>query len=162
DYGLMELGAIPILILTLLLFWCLGGIARLARKSSTLGMALGGCLIVGLSGYAVVELARPLFRSHRADIVIGAKDFTEGQILAEILREVIEDKTGLRVEIKRNLGTGLILKALHHGEIDLYPEYTGNLLTGKDALGMSVPPDRSTITGLVRSGMQKRYGLVLL
>src|SRR5262249_24139899 len=109
-----------------------------------------------------VDVAGRFIQPRGAVLRVGAKDFTEGEILAEIVKQVIEDKTNLRVEIKRNLGTGMILKALQHGEIDLYPEYTGNLLTSKDALGMSVPEDRSSITKLVQTQLQERFGLVLL
>src|SRR5262249_53722740 len=52
DSGLIWLGALPVLVLTLLLFWGLGGLAWLARKNSGLGMSLGGGLILLLSGYA--------------------------------------------------------------------------------------------------------------
>jgi glycine betaine/choline ABC-type transport system substrate-binding protein len=62
----------------------------------------------------------------------------------------------------QNLGTNVILKALKNGEIDVYPEYTGVLLTSKEGLDMDVPADKSTITRLVREEMLKRHGLVLL
>jgi glycine betaine/choline ABC-type transport system substrate-binding protein len=61
-----------------------------------------------------------------------------------------------------NLGTSVILNALRSGEIDLYPEYTGVLLTSKDAVDLPVPADRSTITALVRQEMQRRHTLILL
>jgi glycine betaine/choline ABC-type transport system substrate-binding protein len=54
------------------------------------------------------------------------------------------------------------LNGLRSGELDLYPEYTGNLLTSKEGLDMPVPADKSTITRLVRDEMNRRYGLVLL
>src|SRR6202011_3766568 len=54
------------------------------------------------------------------------------------------------------------LYALKWGKIDFCPEYTGNLLTNKDGLDLPVPEDKSTITGLVREQMRRRYGLVLL
>jgi osmoprotectant transport system permease protein len=162
DWGLTWLGALPVLILTLLLFWGLGGIARLSRRNSSLGMSLGGGLIVLLSGYAVYGLAERLWQPRRADVVIGAKDFIEGQILAEVLRQMLQAHTNLRIEVVSNLSTSVILKALQGGEIDLYAEYTGNLLTSKEALDLPVPADRSTITALVRKEMQRRHGLVLL
>lgn len=162
DNGLMGLGALPILALTLLLFWGLGFVAWLSKKNSTLGMALGGGLIVALSGYAVYALAEPAFRPRRAEVRIGAKDFIEGQILAEILKQMVEAHTDLRAEITRNLGTTVILKAIENGDIDLYPEYTGVLLTNKEALGLPVPADKSTITALVRDEMRRSQGLVLL
>jgi glycine betaine/choline ABC-type transport system substrate-binding protein len=123
---------------------------------------VGGGLIVLLSTYAAYGLADRAFISRRADIVVGAKDFTEGQILAEILKQTLEAHTEPSVEIKHQLGTSVILKALQNGEIDLYPEYTGNLLTSKEGLDMAVPADKSTITDLVRKEMQRKHGLVLL
>ncbi len=60
DRGLIWLGALPVLALTLLLFWSLGGIAVLARKNSALGMSVGGAVILALALYAgagVVERA---------------------------------------------------------------------------------------------------------
>jgi osmoprotectant transport system permease protein len=162
DNGLIWLGSLPVLALTLLLFWALGGLAWLSRKNSDLGMALGGGLIVLLSAYAVFATAEGSLRSRRADVVVGAKDFTEGQILAEIVKQMIEAHTGLTAEVKSNLPTSVILKALQAGEIDVYPEYTGVLLTSKEALDEPVPADRSAITALVREKMKDRFGLVLL
>jgi osmoprotectant transport system substrate-binding protein len=63
-------------------------------------------------------------------ITIGSKFFTEQVILAELLAQHIEAKTGIPVERKTNLGgTLLVHKALLAGELDLYVEYTGTALT---------------------------------
>jgi len=144
------------------MFWGLGGLARLSRKNSALGMWVGGGLIVLLSAYAMGSLAARAFQPRRDHIIVGAKDFIEGQILAEIVKQTIEADTNLRVEVMHRLGTNVILKALKSDEIDLYPEYTGVLLTSKEALDMPAPADRSKITGLVREEMRRRFGLVLL
>jgi osmoprotectant transport system substrate-binding protein/osmoprotectant transport system permease protein len=162
DYGLIWLGAIPVLIVTLTLFWFMSALAWLARKNSALGMSFGGGLIALLAVYAVVGLAERFWQPRRADIVVGARDFTEGQILAEIVKQRIESATNLRVEVISQLPTSASLQAMKSGHLDLYPEYTGNLLTNKEALDMPVPADKSTITAVVRQEMQRRYGLVLL
>jgi len=162
DMGMIWLGAIPVLVLTLLIFFGLGAIAWLARKNNALGMSLGGGLIVLLSLYAGFSLVAKAYEPRSADVRIGAKDFTEGQILAEIVKQTLEAHTDLRVEIVSNLGTNVILKAALGGDIDLYPEYVGNLLTSKEALDLPVPEDRSTITSLVREQMRRRHGLILL
>lgn len=66
----------------------------------------------------------------RSGIVIGSKFFTEQVILAELLAQHIEARTGIPVERKTNLGgTLLVHKALLAGQIDLYVEYTGTALT---------------------------------
>jgi osmoprotectant transport system permease protein len=159
DNGLVLYGALPILGLTLVIFWGLGGVAWLARRSSRFGLGVGGAIIILLAAYA---LAEPWLRPRRADIRIGAKNFTEGLILSEILKLMIEHHTDLTVEMRANLGSKLAYKAILNGDIDLYPEYTGNLLTGEDALALPVPADKSTITPLVRKEMQAKFHLILL
>jgi len=160
DDGLVLLGALPILAITLVMFWSLGGIATLSKQNSTLGLAVGGGLIVALAVFAAGE---PLVRSRRAAVVIGSKNFTEGYILTEILRQMLDAHTDLSVEVIPNLGSNLAYKSLKSGRIDLYPEYTGNLLTGRDALNNPpLPPDKSEITSFVRERMEHEHGLVLL
>jgi glycine betaine/choline ABC-type transport system substrate-binding protein len=120
---------------------------------------VAGGLIAALAAYAAVE---PLARGRRADIVIGSKNFTEGYILTEMFRQMLEAHTTLHITVIPNLGSNLAYKALQSGRIDLYPEYTGNLLTGRDALNLPVPADKSTITALVRERMEREHGMVLL
>jgi len=63
-------------------------------------------------------------------ITVGSKFFTEQVVLAELLAQHIEAKTGIPVIPKTNLGgTLLVHKALLAGELDLYVEYTGTALT---------------------------------
>jgi len=62
-------------------------------------------------------------------IVIGSKFFTEQVVLAELLAQHIEARTGIHVERKTNLGgTLLVHKAMQAGQVDLYVEYTGTAL----------------------------------
>ncbi len=159
DNGLILLGAVPILLLTVVMFLVFGGVAWLARHNSQLGLMLGQTLVVLLAGYA---LAEPWLRPRRVDVIIGGKNFTEGRILAEMLKLMLERHTKLQIELVPNMGSKLIYKAISSGQIDLYPEYTGNLLTGEDALALPVPADKSKITPLVRQEMQRRFHLVLL
>jgi len=63
-------------------------------------------------------------------ITIGSKFFTEQVVLAELLAQHIEARTGIHVERKTNLGgTLLVHKAMQSGDLDLYVEYTGTALT---------------------------------
>jgi osmoprotectant transport system substrate-binding protein len=62
-------------------------------------------------------------------IAIGSKFFTEQVVLAELLAQHIEARTGIHVERKTNLGgTLLVHQALLSGAIDMYVEYTGTAL----------------------------------
>ncbi len=63
-------------------------------------------------------------------IRIGSKAFTEQFILGELMAQMIEARTDLKVERVFNLGGSMICHtALVKGDIDLYAEYTGTALT---------------------------------
>ncbi len=69
-------------------------------------------------------------KTEQTKITIGSKFFTEQVVLAELLAQHIEAKTGIPVIRKTNLGgTLLVHKALLSRDLDLYVEYTGTALT---------------------------------
>jgi osmoprotectant transport system substrate-binding protein len=58
-------------------------------------------------------------------LTLGTKDFTEEFILGQLYKQALEAK-GYTVNYKENIGaTEVIDKALTSGQIDAYPEYTG-------------------------------------
>jgi osmoprotectant transport system permease protein len=60
-------------------------------------------------------------------IVIGCKQDVEGQVLAEIMAQLLENR-GFTVERRYSLGATLIcFEALRRGAIDVYPEYSGTI-----------------------------------
>jgi len=62
-------------------------------------------------------------------VTIGSKNFTEQEIVAEIVSQLIESHTDLTVVRKFVLGgTGVCHAALLAGQLDLYVEYTGTAL----------------------------------
>ena len=94
--------------------------------------------------------------SHAAKITIGSKFFTEQVILAELLAQHIESKTGIPVERKTNLGgTLLVHKALEAGQLDLYVEYTGTALTA--VLNESPQGDSSAVYRRVQQLYSDRF-----
>ena len=61
-------------------------------------------------------------------ITVGSAAFPENEIIAEIYAQGLEAK-GVKVKKKLNIGAREVyIPALESGEIDLLPEYTGNLL----------------------------------
>jgi osmoprotectant transport system substrate-binding protein len=65
------------------------------------------------------------------DIVVASKDFTEQDILGELLAQQIENKTGLKVKRQPRLGGSFVChQAITSGKIDAYIEYTGTAFTG--------------------------------
>lgn len=61
-------------------------------------------------------------------VIVASKDYTEQEILGNLLADLIEDKTDLNVVRKFALGgTHVIFGAINTGEIDMYMDYTGTL-----------------------------------
>src|SRR5258708_3160916 len=92
----------------------------------------------------------------QSKIIIGSKFFTEQVILAELLAQHIEAKTGIPVERKTNLGgTLLVHKALAAGQLDLYVEYTGTALTA--VLNESPQGDSNAVYHRVKQLYSERF-----
>ena len=91
-------------------------------------------------------------------LVVTSKFFTEQVILAELLAQHIEARTGIPVVRKPNLGgTLLVHKAMLSGDVDLYVEYTGTALTA--VLGEKPEGDANAIYERVRDAYRQRFAL---
>jgi osmoprotectant transport system permease protein len=100
----------------------------------------------------------------KPDIIIGSKNFTEQYILAHIFKKLIESYSELNVELKTGLaGTKICLDALIHGEIDLYPEYTGTglyvILKAEKKISKSILGDEKKVYDYVKKESKERYDL---
>lgn len=74
-------------------------------------------------------------------ITVGSADFPEAEIIAEIYAQALEAKD-IKVEKKLKIGAReAYIPALENGEIDLLPEYTGNLLLYVDKDATATAPD---------------------
>jgi glycine betaine/choline ABC-type transport system substrate-binding protein len=63
-------------------------------------------------------------------IVVGSMNSTEQVLLSEIVAQHLEHRLGRKVERRPNLfDTRIAYQALQGGEISLYPEYTGAIVT---------------------------------
>jgi glycine betaine/choline ABC-type transport system substrate-binding protein len=94
-------------------------------------------------------------------IVIGAKNFTEQIVLAEILAQHIESRTRLEVERRVNLGGTLIAQeAVKSGQIDAFVEYTGTALTV--VLGELPAGGKAEVYKRVKEGYAARFDLEVL
>lgn len=93
-----------------------------------------------------------------AIIRIGSKNFTEQIIVAELMAQIIEERSPVKVERTLNLGgTALCHLALVNAEIDAYPEYTGTALLA--VLKQQIPRDRSGVLPLVRQEYRDQFGV---
>jgi osmoprotectant transport system permease protein len=94
-------------------------------------------------------------------ITVGGKQFTEQEILGEIMAILIESNSNLDVNRKLNLGgTMICFNALKAGDIDLYPEYTGTGLV--NILKREVISDPNEAYDNVKQAFLNVYNLVWL
>lgn len=98
----------------------------------------------------LVLLGSSLNASSSKTITVGSKTFTESYILAEIIAQIIENTGEATVNRKFGLGgTGIVYRALAHGEIDIYPEYTGTII---ESILKHEPPQSLKSQGIWMSG----------
>jgi osmoprotectant transport system substrate-binding protein len=89
------------------------------KKTSKLLVAGAAIAALTLSGCAQAE---------GDPIVIGSQAYYSNEIIAEVYAQVLED-AGYTVDRQFSLGQrDVYVPALLAGEVDLFPEYTGNLL----------------------------------
>src|SRR5690554_5454787 len=110
---------------------------RLAIGAAAVGVALA------LSGCASGDPLDPGTDPEApADtIVVGSQAYYSNEIVAEIYAQALEDAG---FEVKRQFQIGqrdAYLPALESGEVDVFPEYTGNLLQFYDPKTTATLPD---------------------
>ena len=114
-----------------------------------------GCRVWGVVIAAVVMAGGGCARGGDR-VVVGSKNFTEQDILGEIVAQQLE-RSGLPVERRFHLGgTFVCHQALTAGEIDGYVEYTGTALVAilKDSSGVR---DADTALARVRAVYRARF-----
>ena len=87
-------------------------------------------LVSWLPDFLLIASCVPIFLiqpASAAPTVIGSKKFTESYVLGEIAKRALID-AGISAEHRQGMGGTIILwQALHGGQIDAYPEYTGTI-----------------------------------
>ena len=93
-------------------------------------------------------------------IVLGDKNFTEEYLLGALYQQALQAK-GYHVTLKGNIGSSeIIWTALKNGQIQMYPEYTGTLLTA--IAGNNKPPNSAQQTYNEAQAYVQKHGFTLL
>ncbi|OUL25584.1 glycine betaine ABC transporter substrate-binding protein [Nostoc sp. 106C] len=89
------------------------------------------CLVTFALVVAIASCSPNASNSSGGDIIVASKDFTEQDILGELLAQQIEASTNLKVARRPRLGGSFVChSAITAGKIDAYIEYTGTAFTG--------------------------------
>lgn len=117
------------------------------------GLALGSAISLGALGLGACGEDAPT-------IVVGSKNFSEQDILGELVAQWIERTTDIRVKRKLHLGgTFVCHRAITNGELDLYVEYTGTAWVA--ILEQPVESDPRQVYESTRAAYDERFGLTL-
>jgi osmoprotectant transport system substrate-binding protein len=123
-----------------------------AVAAASLGLALSAC-----GGDPTSDDSSSDSSSSSSDtITVGSAAFPENEIIAEIYAQALEAK-GVKVKKKLNIGAReAYIPALKNCEIDLLPEYSGNLLSylDKDATATSAEEIDEALDDAVPSGLE--------
>jgi len=68
-----------------------------------------------------------LMQAKADEIIVGGKNFTEQQLLANMTAELLKAK-GYDVDERAGMGSAAVRSAMENGQIDVYWEYTGTSL----------------------------------
>jgi osmoprotectant transport system permease protein len=117
--------------------------------AGALGLVLGAALAV----------APLLAQGSQPRYVIGAKNFSEQFILADLIERRLEAEDAA-VQTREGLGSAVIFRALAAGDIDAYVDYSGTLWT--NVLGRRDIPSRRAMLAALTSELKARYGVTLL
>lgn len=149
-------GCVAAAALALVLDFLLALTAKAVSHRSRSELALAG---VGLAVLIAAALAPGIMLEPADGVVIGAKNFDEQYILADVMADRLKG-AGFAVSQKIDLGSSVALRALAQSEIDAYVDYSGTLWG--DALHRSDMPGRQAMLDQLQSWLGRRYGIVLL
>lgn len=127
------------------------------RRGQHARLSATSVLLVFLIGVGILSTGQ----SGGKRISIGAKDFTEQNIIGHIYAELIEAKTDIQVNRQLDLGgTQVVFTALANDELDMYVEYSGTLYTS--ILKESAPRSSQEIYDMVKASLQQNYDIEVL
>lgn len=129
--------------------------AGAARRDRRRVIAGGAGLLIGvaIALLPLVSFGKP------AGYTVGAKNFSEQYILAELVAGRLE-RGGAHVVRKEDLGSAVAYRALAAGEIDVYVDYSGTVWTS--ILGRTDNPGREAVVDALTKELRARDGVAVL
>ena len=133
------------------------GLIEAGTRRRSLGLvAVGAAGLIAGVALAVAPLA---LAGQQGAYVIGAKNFSEQYILAELMADRLE-RTGAKASRKEDLGSAVAYRALAAGELDAYVDYSGTLWA--NVLGRKDNPGRAEVLKQLTAELKRRDGVTVL
>lgn len=118
--------------------------------------------MMGLAAVLCIALLGGCSKAEEKKIVVGGKQYTEAQLTSEIIAQLLEAKTDLKVERKYDMASAICFQSLRSGDIQIYPEYTGGMLLAYLEQEIAPGTDPETTYQMAKEGFQTEFDLVVL
>ncbi|MEA5525437.1 glycine betaine ABC transporter substrate-binding protein [Nodularia spumigena] len=119
------------------------------------------CIVTCVMAVGIASCNFNASTSGAGDIVIASKDFTEQDILGELLAQQIEETTDLTVTRRPRLGGSFVChNAIIAGQIDAYIEYTGTAFTA--ILKQQAVNDPKVVHEQLKQAYAKQFNLEVM
>jgi osmoprotectant transport system permease protein len=155
DWALVVTGCIAAAALAIIVDLALGraetGLAERRWRKALFGLGMLVVLVAGIVGWDIG--ARPPASATRP-VVVGAKNFSEQYILAELIAAKLRAQ-GFPVVVRSGLGSAVAFRALAAGDIDVYVDYSGTLWD--NALGRRQAAPRAEMLATLRRELPLRH-----
>ena len=96
---------------------------------------------------------------NKGTVTVGSKSFTESEIMAEVYALALEN-AGFTVKRSFDVANSAVHTAIVHGDIDLYPGYTGTALLS--VLKLPAETDPQKVYDTVKKEYKKQFKLTWL
>ena len=173
--AMTMVGSLLIAILAIVVDMILGFVERTTKRNTSKNhknkiftLVIASIFIVGILGGSFMGTLS------KNTVHIATKPMTEQYIMGEMLKQLIEKDTNLKVVLTQGVGGGTsnIQPAMENGEFDVYPEYTGtgwNIVLKKEGLYdesmfdqlQREYQDNLNFTWMGMYGFNNTYGLVV-
>lgn len=94
-------------------------------------------------------------------VIVGGKSYTEAILCSEIIAQLIESGTDIKVERKFNMASAICFESVKNGDMDIYPDYTGSMMAYLD---VEIEPGTSAEESykIAKEGFNDQFNLIVL
>ena len=155
--SLILIGALSSALLALVFHYGLGWLEKSSVKKIALSFLL---LVLGLG----ISLAPNLVpKQGEKTLVVAGKLGPEPEILINMYKLLIEGNSDIKVEVKPNFGkTSFLYEALKSKDIDLYPEFTGTVVSSLLKPAPALSSDPQQVYEMAKKGLAQQDQLAFL
>jgi osmoprotectant transport system substrate-binding protein len=96
-------------------------------------------LVLATAAFAAMGLGSAFAQT---PVVVGGKNFTEQQIMAEMTAQLLNAK-GFKADKRAGMGSAVLRQAQENGQVDVYWEYTGTSLITYNKISDKLSPEET-------------------